>query len=168
MLEESKISEKIYAIDKHLYAVVSGLSADANYLINLLREYAQVQFSSFRTTVSSLGLLFLLRRLLSTFATSSSSTPKLEERDLLVLLSSLLDTTRMASSSSTQPILLEITQDGRPLPSAATTSLLTPSSSRNTKRISLWRRDSALHSKHWLRPWRQPTLIPKSEYSHIK
>lgn len=37
LLEESKISEKIYAIDKHIYAVVSGLSADANYLINLLR-----------------------------------------------------------------------------------------------------------------------------------
>ena len=37
LLEQSKISEKIYAIDKHLYCVVSGLSADANYLINLLR-----------------------------------------------------------------------------------------------------------------------------------
>lgn len=37
LLEESKISEKIYPIDKHIFCVVSGLSADANYLINLLR-----------------------------------------------------------------------------------------------------------------------------------
>ena len=44
LLEESKVSEKIYPIDKHVYAVVSGLSADANYLINILREYAQVCF----------------------------------------------------------------------------------------------------------------------------
>lgn len=37
------MSEKIYPIDKHIFCVVSGLSADANYLINLLREYAQVR-----------------------------------------------------------------------------------------------------------------------------
>lgn len=50
LLEESKISEKIYAIDKHLYCVVSGLSADANYLINLLRENALVGVLLFRIT----------------------------------------------------------------------------------------------------------------------
>ena len=50
LLEESKVSEKIYPVDKHIYAVVSGLSADGNYLINLLREYAQVQPFLLRTT----------------------------------------------------------------------------------------------------------------------
>lgn len=49
LLEQSKVSEKIYAIDKHLYCVVSGLAADANYLINLLREYAQVESLQLRT-----------------------------------------------------------------------------------------------------------------------
>lgn len=51
LLEESKVSEKIYPIDKHIYAVVSGLSADGNYLINLLREYAQDYRVKFRTNV---------------------------------------------------------------------------------------------------------------------
>ena len=54
LLEQSKVSEKIYAIDKHLYCVVSGLSADANYLINMLREYAQVPQSLFRIIDSSI------------------------------------------------------------------------------------------------------------------
>jgi len=38
LLEKSKESEKIYKIDEHVYAVVSGMTADANYLI----EYARV------------------------------------------------------------------------------------------------------------------------------
>jgi 20S proteasome subunit alpha 3 len=33
----AKESEKIFALDKHLYCVVSGVTADANYLI----EYAR-------------------------------------------------------------------------------------------------------------------------------
>jgi 20S proteasome subunit alpha 3 len=30
LLEQSKDSEKIYCIDRHIYCVVSGLAADAN------------------------------------------------------------------------------------------------------------------------------------------
>jgi len=48
LLEENTSSEKIYPIDKHLYCVVSGLSADANFLINLAREEAQNYRLKFR------------------------------------------------------------------------------------------------------------------------
>jgi 20S proteasome alpha/beta subunit len=48
LLEENAFSEKIYPIDKHLYCVVSGLSADANFLINLVREEAQNYRLKFR------------------------------------------------------------------------------------------------------------------------
>lgn len=41
LLEQSKESEKIYKIDKHIYCVASGLSADANQLIDLARLRSQ-------------------------------------------------------------------------------------------------------------------------------
>lgn len=41
LLEQSKHSEKIYPIDKHIYSVVSGLAADANTLIEFARDVAQ-------------------------------------------------------------------------------------------------------------------------------
>ncbi len=41
LLEASKTSEKIFAVDNHLYAVVNGLTADANYLIDTARVEAQ-------------------------------------------------------------------------------------------------------------------------------
>ena len=37
LLEKSKESEKIYQIDSHLFCVVSGMTADANYLIDYAR-----------------------------------------------------------------------------------------------------------------------------------
>ena len=36
-----KTSEKIYCLDRHVYCVVSGLTADANYLIDYARLTAQ-------------------------------------------------------------------------------------------------------------------------------
>ena len=33
-------SEKIYTIDNHIYATLSGLTADGNYLLDLCRNYA--------------------------------------------------------------------------------------------------------------------------------
>jgi 20S proteasome subunit alpha 3 len=41
LLEQSKSSEKIYTIDKHVFCVVSGWTADANYLIDYARIGAQ-------------------------------------------------------------------------------------------------------------------------------
>ena len=46
LLESSKHSEKIYALDKHLYCVVSGLTADANTLI----DYSRRSLGSYRVT----------------------------------------------------------------------------------------------------------------------
>ncbi|CAD8155714.1 unnamed protein product [Paramecium octaurelia] len=40
LLEHSKHSEKIYPIDRHIFSVVSGHTADANILINYAREAA--------------------------------------------------------------------------------------------------------------------------------
>lgn len=37
LLEDNRQSEKIYTIDQHLYVVVSGMTADANYLIDYAR-----------------------------------------------------------------------------------------------------------------------------------
>ena len=34
LLEQSKHSNKVYRLDNHIYAVVSGMTADANYLID--------------------------------------------------------------------------------------------------------------------------------------
>jgi 20S proteasome subunit alpha 3 len=41
LLEQSKQSEKIYCLDKHMYCIVSGLTADANYLIDYARLQSQ-------------------------------------------------------------------------------------------------------------------------------
>lgn len=41
LLEQMKCSEKIYTLDRHVYCVVSGLTADANYLIDFARVAAQ-------------------------------------------------------------------------------------------------------------------------------
>ena len=38
LLIQPKHGEKIFCLDKHLYTVVSGLTADANYLIEKLRK----------------------------------------------------------------------------------------------------------------------------------
>lgn len=40
LLEQNRTSEKIYCLDKHVYCVVSGLTADANYLIDQARVTA--------------------------------------------------------------------------------------------------------------------------------
>jgi len=48
LLEQSKQSEKIYALDKHLYTVVSGVTADANYLIDYARLAGQQYRFAFR------------------------------------------------------------------------------------------------------------------------
>lgn len=48
LLEENTVSDKIYCIDKHLYAVVSGLAADANFLIDMAREECQNYRLKFR------------------------------------------------------------------------------------------------------------------------
>jgi len=40
LLEQEKLSEKIYCLDKHVFCVVSGLTADANYLIDYTRVAA--------------------------------------------------------------------------------------------------------------------------------
>jgi len=48
LLEQSKQSEKIYALDKHLYTVVSGVTADANYLIDYARLTGQQYRYAFR------------------------------------------------------------------------------------------------------------------------
>lgn len=131
----------MYAIDKHLYCVVSGLSADANYLINLLREYAQVVQWLLRIIESNTDQVFPLRRLLSIFAILSNTTHKLEAPDLLELLSCLLDMTKMVNSSFTQLTLQGTTQDGRLRPLVATILRLTLSSNSNIKMIWLWSKD---------------------------
>lgn len=41
LLETSRHSEKIFKLDSHLYCVVSGMTADANYLIEFIRGFAQ-------------------------------------------------------------------------------------------------------------------------------
>eukprot|EP01016_Furgasonia_blochmanni_P003559 TRINITY_DN11401_c0_g1_i1.p1 TRINITY_DN11401_c0_g1~~TRINITY_DN11401_c0_g1_i1.p1 ORF type:complete len:278 (+),score=84.21 TRINITY_DN11401_c0_g1_i1:605-1438(+) len=41
LLEQSRHSEKIYCLDKHIYSVVSGVTADANYLIDYARQTSQ-------------------------------------------------------------------------------------------------------------------------------
>lgn len=41
LLEQSKTSEKIYSLDQHIYCVVSGLTADANILIDYARRIGQ-------------------------------------------------------------------------------------------------------------------------------
>lgn len=41
LLEAPKHSEKIFQLDSHLYSVVNGLTADANYLIDIARVEAQ-------------------------------------------------------------------------------------------------------------------------------
>jgi len=38
LLEQSKDSEKIYCLDRHLYCAVGGITADANYLIDIARQ----------------------------------------------------------------------------------------------------------------------------------
>jgi len=48
LLEQSKHSEKIFALDKHLYCVVSGVTADANYLIDYARLSGQQYRFAFR------------------------------------------------------------------------------------------------------------------------
>ncbi len=37
LLEKNSQSEKIYTVDNHMYVVVSGMTADANYLIDYAR-----------------------------------------------------------------------------------------------------------------------------------
>lgn len=41
LLEASRHSEKIFSVDEHLFTVVNGLTADANYLIDVARVEAQ-------------------------------------------------------------------------------------------------------------------------------
>ncbi len=41
LLEKNKQSEKIYKIDNNVYTVVSGMTADANYLIDYARVGSQ-------------------------------------------------------------------------------------------------------------------------------
>lgn len=48
LLEENVVSDKIYCIDKHLYAVVSGLAADANFLLDMARQECQNYRLKFR------------------------------------------------------------------------------------------------------------------------
>jgi len=48
LLEQTKQSEKIYSLDKHLYCVVSGVTADANYLIDYARLAGQQYRYAFR------------------------------------------------------------------------------------------------------------------------
>jgi len=51
LLEQSKHSEKIYCLDKHIYCVVSGLTADANYLIDHARLAGQRYRYAFRESM---------------------------------------------------------------------------------------------------------------------
>ena len=41
LLEQTRHSEKVYCLDSHIYCIVSGLTADANYLIEYARKFAQ-------------------------------------------------------------------------------------------------------------------------------
>ena len=41
LLEQSRHSEKVYCLDSHIYCIVSGMTADANYLIEYARRFAQ-------------------------------------------------------------------------------------------------------------------------------
>lgn len=41
LLEQNTESERIYTLDNHVYCIVSGHAADANFLINKAREAAQ-------------------------------------------------------------------------------------------------------------------------------
>jgi 20S proteasome subunit alpha 3 len=60
LLEESATSDKIYCIDQHLYCVVSGLSADANYLIEEARIEAQKYKLKYRAPIPIEQLIILI------------------------------------------------------------------------------------------------------------
>ena len=47
LLVPPKHGDKIFKIDDHLYVIVSGLTADANYLIEYLRREGQDYFYKF-------------------------------------------------------------------------------------------------------------------------
>lgn len=44
-----KSSEKIFQIDRHVFCVVSGVAADANYLIDYARVTSQRHLYNYRT-----------------------------------------------------------------------------------------------------------------------
>ena len=55
-LFKGKTSEKIYKIDGHIYCAVSGVSADANYLVDYARYFfnLECQVSAIYTTLDNL------------------------------------------------------------------------------------------------------------------
>jgi 20S proteasome subunit alpha 3 len=75
LLEENTISEKIYCIDKHLYCVVSGLSADANFLIDLAREEAQKHRLKFREPMPIEQLIVYICDVKQYYTQAGSSRP---------------------------------------------------------------------------------------------
>lgn len=75
LLEESIISEKIYCIDKQLYSVVCGLAADANFLIDLLREEAQKYRLKFREPMPIEQLIVYVCDIKQQYTQAGSSRP---------------------------------------------------------------------------------------------
>ena len=51
LLVPPKHGEKVYKIDDHLYVIVSGLTADANYLIEYVRKCGQNYMFEFGTHI---------------------------------------------------------------------------------------------------------------------
>jgi hypothetical protein len=114
LLEENTVSDKIYCIDKHLYCVVSGLSADANFLIDLSREEAQKYRLKFREPMPIEQLIVYI----------CDTTRRLDHRGPSEQHSFLLATTHKTSISYIQRIRQATTLAGKPLPSAPTISQL--------------------------------------------
>ena len=51
LLVPPKHGDKVYKVDDHLYVIVSGLTADANYLLEFLRRHGQNYFYKFGTYI---------------------------------------------------------------------------------------------------------------------
>ena len=51
LLEVSRSSEKIFALDSHLFCIMSGMEADANYLIDKIRELCQWHRYNYRAAM---------------------------------------------------------------------------------------------------------------------
>ena len=52
LMVSKKQGDKIHKIDDHVYCVVSGLTADANYLLEYLRKQSQQSYSQFEEEIA--------------------------------------------------------------------------------------------------------------------
>ena len=67
--------DKIHKIDEHVYCVVSGLTADANYLLEYLRKQSQTYFSEFDEEIAIEQLVERLCDLKQSYTQSGGMRP---------------------------------------------------------------------------------------------